>query len=48
MGLKFTKRQWMTIVVMGIADFANAVCVSLQAPFYPHEVSTACANFTFS
>lgn len=36
---QFTKRQWLTLIVISIADFANAVCVSLQAPFYPQEVS---------
>lgn len=35
----FTKRQWLTLVVFSIADFCNAICVSLQAPFYPQEVS---------
>ncbi|XP_071440047.1 MFS-type transporter SLC18B1-like [Hetaerina americana] len=34
---KFTKRQWLTLIVFGIADFCNAICVSLQAPFYPKE-----------
>ncbi|XP_026686003.1 MFS-type transporter SLC18B1-like [Diaphorina citri] len=33
----FTKRQWLTLIVFSIADFCNAICVSLQAPFYPHE-----------
>ncbi|CAG5107905.1 Similar to Slc18b1: MFS-type transporter SLC18B1 (Mus musculus) [Cotesia congregata] len=33
----FTKRQWLTLIVISIADFANAICVSLQAPFYPRE-----------
>lgn len=33
----FTKRQWTTLVVIAIADFCNAICVSLQAPFYPQE-----------
>lgn len=36
--INFTKRQWLTLVVIGIADFCNAICVSLQAPFYPQEV----------
>ncbi|XP_025073119.1 MFS-type transporter SLC18B1-like [Pogonomyrmex barbatus] len=35
--VKFTKRQWLTLIVISIADFANAICVSLQAPFYPQE-----------
>ncbi|XP_034938176.1 MFS-type transporter SLC18B1-like [Chelonus insularis] len=34
---QFTKRQWLTLIVISIADFANAICVSLQAPFYPQE-----------
>lgn len=34
---KFTKRQWLTLIVISLADFANAICVSLQAPFYPQE-----------
>lgn len=33
----FTRRQWLTLIVFSIADFCNAICVSLQAPFYPHE-----------
>lgn len=34
---KFSKRQILTLVVFSIADFCNAICVSLQAPFYPQE-----------
>lgn len=34
----FSKRQWSTLLIIGLADFANAICVSLQAPFFPHEV----------
>lgn len=34
----FSKRQWLTLIVFSIADFCNAICVSLQAPFYPYEV----------
>lgn len=42
----FTKRQWATLLVMSLADFCNAICVSLQAPFFPKEVSTSqIANF---
>ncbi|CAB3221001.1 unnamed protein product [Arctia plantaginis] len=38
MGLRdFTQKQWLTIVVIAIADFCNAICVALQAPFYPLE-----------
>ncbi|KAJ3654879.1 hypothetical protein Zmor_014032 [Zophobas morio] len=35
--VQFTKRQWLTLIVISIADFCNAICVSLQAPFYPAE-----------
>lgn len=38
--VKFSKRQWLTLIVISIADFCNAICVSLQAPFYPQEVSS--------
>ena len=34
-----TNRQWATAGVIAFADFCSAVCVSLQAPFYPAEVS---------
>lgn len=36
--LNFSKRQWSTLIIIGLADFANAICVSLQAPFFPQEV----------
>jgi len=32
-----TNRQWATAGVIAFADFCSAVCVSLQAPFYPAE-----------
>jgi len=34
---QFTRRQWATAAVIAFADFCSAVCVSLQAPFYPAE-----------
>ncbi|NP_001153495.1 uncharacterized protein LOC100123296 precursor [Nasonia vitripennis] len=43
---QFTKRQWLTLIVISIADFANAVCVSLQAPFYPQEAEKKGASAT--
>jgi hypothetical protein len=27
-------------MIMGLADFCNAICVSLQAPFFPQEVGS--------
>uniref|UniRef100_A0A0P4WD93 Major facilitator superfamily (MFS) profile domain-containing protein n=1 Tax=Scylla olivacea TaxID=85551 RepID=A0A0P4WD93_SCYOL len=35
--MAYTRRQWLILVVFSIAQFCNAVCVSLQAPFYPGE-----------
>ncbi|XP_066990122.1 MFS-type transporter SLC18B1-like [Macrobrachium rosenbergii] len=32
---RYTRQQWLTLIVFAIADFCSAVCVSLQAPFYP-------------
>lgn len=43
---QFTKRQWLTLIVISIADFANAICVSLQAPFYPQEAEKKGASAT--
>ncbi|KAI5642354.1 major facilitator superfamily domain-containing protein [Phthorimaea operculella] len=40
MGFEFSRRQWLTIVVISIADFCNAICVALQAPFYPQEAES--------
>lgn len=33
-----TRQQWFTLFVIGSVHFASAICVSLQAPFYPQEV----------
>ncbi|XP_050541622.1 MFS-type transporter SLC18B1-like [Daktulosphaira vitifoliae] len=42
----FSKRQWLTLIVFSIADFCNAICVSLQAPFYPLEAERKGATAT--
>ena len=42
----FTKRQWLTVAVFAVADFCSAVCVSLQAPFYPQEAESKNATPT--
>lgn len=34
---RFSRRQWLTLVIIGLADFCNAICVSLQSPFFPQE-----------
>jgi hypothetical protein len=36
---RFTRQQWATIVIIGSVHFGSAICISLQAPFYPKEVS---------
>ncbi|XP_014238865.1 MFS-type transporter SLC18B1-like [Trichogramma pretiosum] len=43
---QFTRRQWLTLIVISIADFCNAICVSLQAPFYPAEAERKGATAT--
>ncbi|XP_075235423.1 MFS-type transporter SLC18B1-like isoform X2 [Lycorma delicatula] len=43
---KFTRRQLLTLVVLSIGDFCNAICVSLQAPFYPQEAEKKGAKAT--
>lgn len=42
----YTRRQWVTLVVFSVAQFCNAVCVSLQAPFYPAEAEKKGATAT--
>lgn len=42
----YSKRQWVTLVVFSAAQFCNAVCVSLQAPFYPAEAEKKGATAT--
>jgi len=37
---QLTRRQWATAAVIAFADFCQAVCVSLQAPFYPAEAES--------
>lgn len=46
MQLNFTRRQWMTLLIIGLADFCNAICVSLQAPFFPKEAELKGATAT--
>jgi len=33
----FTKKQWLVTGTFIVVNFCNAMCVSMQAPFYPHE-----------
>jgi len=34
---QFTREQWLTIMTFVVVNFCNAMCVSMQAPFYPRE-----------
>ncbi|KAL7304143.1 hypothetical protein TKK_0003595 [Trichogramma kaykai] len=43
---QFTQKQWFTLIVICVANFANAICVSLQAPFYPAEAEKKGATAT--
>jgi len=42
----FSRNQWLTIAVFVLAEFCSAVCVSLQAPFYPQEAEAKGATAT--
>jgi len=33
----FNRQQWLTAITFIVVNFCNAMCVSMQAPFYPHE-----------
>ncbi|KAJ8684416.1 hypothetical protein QAD02_020208 [Eretmocerus hayati] len=37
MKFQFTRKQWLILAVICLAEFANSACISLQAPFYPNE-----------
>lgn len=41
-----SRKQWLTLFVFAVADFCSAICVSLQAPFYPHEAERKGATAT--
>ncbi|XP_065203816.1 MFS-type transporter SLC18B1-like [Planococcus citri] len=43
---QFTRRQILTLAAFGAADFCNAICVSLQAPFFPDEAERKGASAT--
>jgi len=34
---QFTKQQLLTVITFVVVNFCNAMCVSMQAPFYPRE-----------
>ena len=40
MGLELTSRQWFLLVLFAVVNLLNGAIFTLQAPFYPIEVST--------
>ncbi|BES95382.1 solute carrier family 18, subfamily B, member 1 [Nesidiocoris tenuis] len=43
---KLTKKQWLTLCAIGSVHFSGAICISLQAPFYPKEAELKGATAT--
>lgn len=43
---KYSNRQIATLVIIALADFCSAICISLQAPFYPAEAESKGATAT--
>ena len=37
---RYTRRQCITLFVVSLAQFCNALCFSIQAPFYPSEAES--------
>ncbi|GFG40306.1 hypothetical protein Cfor_06387 [Coptotermes formosanus] len=42
----FTREQWVVLCVIGSVHFGCAICISLQAPFYPSEAERKGASAT--
>ncbi|CAL8093259.1 unnamed protein product [Orchesella dallaii] len=42
----FSKRQWVLLIMFGLVDLLSAVCIALQAPFYPAEAERKGATAT--
>ena len=36
-GVNFSRHQWLVTITFVVVNFCNAMTVSMQAPFYPHE-----------
>ncbi|KAF2352408.1 Major facilitator superfamily [Trinorchestia longiramus] len=43
---RYTNRQIATLLIIALADFCSAICISLQAPFYPAEAESKGATAT--
>ncbi|XP_014274084.1 MFS-type transporter SLC18B1 isoform X2 [Halyomorpha halys] len=43
---RLSKSQWMTLIAIGSVHFSGAICISLQAPFYPQEAESKGATAT--
>ena len=46
MGRKFSNRQIVILVIIALADLCSAICISLQAPFFPAEAEKKGATAT--
>ncbi|CAG7829141.1 unnamed protein product [Allacma fusca] len=42
----YTKKQWVTLLVIGFANVIATTVISMQAPFYPHEAERKGASAT--
>lgn len=42
----YTRKEWLTLVTIGCVQFTCAICISLQAPFYPAEAESKGATAT--
>ncbi|XP_046392881.1 MFS-type transporter SLC18B1-like [Ischnura elegans] len=43
---KFTRREWLTLYMLGSVNLATSICISVQAPFYPAEAEEKGASST--
>uniref|UniRef100_U5EU51 Putative chromaffin granule amine transporter n=1 Tax=Corethrella appendiculata TaxID=1370023 RepID=U5EU51_9DIPT len=43
---EYSKRQWLTLIILCLANICSAVCISLQAPFFPNEAEKKGATAT--
>jgi len=44
--ISWTKEQWMALLTLTMTHLFNGMCVSIQAPFYPHEAERKGATAT--
>jgi len=44
--ISWTKEQWLALLTLTMTHLFNGMCVSIQAPFYPHEAEKKGASAT--